>query len=257
MQSYENRPIATALPYPPREAVTTTVNSLVAASDPLFNTLNTFTENPYNLTFKQLHNNLIDEIEQFQETANKHCYAQEAIVLGCYALCATVDERLTKVSTEIHTQPISLIDTFQFDINNMEEFATLLAHLCEHAKENLALLELLYICLSLGFRDYLLKNGLASQHLDALTNRIYEHIRYYKGAVNKKLVIPAQATETFTQKNTLAIPLWLVALLTFLALFTLLSVTSFFTSLSAKQTYETTLSTQNTSQSYETTPRYH
>jgi len=111
-----------------------------------------------------LHKQLATEIQNFEKAAQKAGINEKTIFIARYALCTTIDEFVMTTpwgaGSVWGTQ--SLLSLFHKETRGGERFFQLLNKLSEDPSKNIDMLELLYLCLSLGFQGrYRVKpNGL-------------------------------------------------------------------------------------------------
>lgn len=156
-----------------------------------------------------LHKQLATEIQNFEKSAKKAGIDEKTIFIARYVLCTTIDEFV--MSTPWGAGSIwgnqSLLSLFHKETRGGERFFKLLTKLSEDPSKNINLLELLYLCMALGFqgRYRVLPNGL--NELEEIRENLYYTIRNQrqepepelsphwegmnKSAVDKPPLIPA------------------------------------------------------------------
>lgn len=126
-----------------------------------------------------LHKQLATEIQNFEKSAQKAGINEKTIFIARYALCTTVDEFV--MTTPWGSGSIwgtqSLLSLFHKETRGGERFFQLLKKLSEDPAKNLDLLELLYMCLALGFQGKyrVSQNGL--NELEEIRESLYHTIR--------------------------------------------------------------------------------
>ena len=102
----------------------------------------------------QLQKELIEEINQFQEIAKTHGYSSEYILVSRYALCATLDDMIANTiwGGQGQWDAHNLNSVFNQEAANNERFFIILERIIKDPAQYIDVMELMYICLSLGFK---------------------------------------------------------------------------------------------------------
>lgn len=165
-------------------------------------------------------NRLVDGIRAFEQSARRAQVPSEQVVAARYVLCTFVDETAANTpwggSGQWAAQ--SLLVTFHNESWGGEKTFQLLAKLAENPKQNRDLLELLEICLAMGFmgRFRVLDNGQAQ--LVQVRERLFELLRKERGEPERELS-PNWTGAKLPRSAVLdAIPVWVVAAATALVL---------------------------------------
>jgi len=126
-----------------------------------------------------LHKQLATEVQNFEKSAQRAGINEKTVFIARYALCTTIDEFV--MTTPWGSGSIwgtqSLLSLFHKETRGGERFFKLLKKLSEDPAKNLDLLELLYICLALGFqgRYRVLPNGM--NELEGIRESLFHTIR--------------------------------------------------------------------------------
>jgi type VI secretion system protein ImpK len=132
---------------------------------------------------------LLAYLRQFQERAHASGVAPHDVQLARYVLCAALDEAVlsTPWGSGGDWSKQSLLITVHNEAWGGEKIFRLLDHCLQSPRERLHLLELLYLCLSLGFEGrYRVMNDGRSQ-LEALRERTAAAIRSARGESEREL----------------------------------------------------------------------
>ncbi|MEE4217173.1 MAG: type IVB secretion system protein IcmH/DotU [Xanthomonadales bacterium] len=130
-----------------------------------------------------LHQQLSGEIKKFEASAQRAGIETETIFTARYVLCTTVDEfvLLTPWGANSIWHNQSLLRVFHRETSGGERFFLLLKHLEKDPAKNIDLLELMYVCLALGFQGrYRVESGGAAS-LEAVRENLYRVIRNQRG----------------------------------------------------------------------------
>lgn len=210
IQSPQSPPPATA---PIADGVATPpvgINPLTAAANPLLNIVPQLRSTFQHADPQGLRDYLAQNIKAFESRAKASGVAPENVIAARYVLCTLLDE--TAASTPWGGAGMwakhSLLVMFHSEAAGGEKFFLLLSKLVENPKANRDLLELMYICLALGFegRYRIIDNG--RSQLDALRERLAQILGKQRGEYERDLSPHWQAA-SIKRSNLLAVlPLW-------------------------------------------------
>lgn len=129
------------------------INSLEKAASrllPLLITIKNTTNHP---DPEQLRNKLIRELEDFKGSARKVLGDPKKVTQASYIMCTALDEAAmnTPWGHEANWAQHNLLATFHNEVIGGERFFTLLKGLAKNPADNIDLLELMYVCLALGY----------------------------------------------------------------------------------------------------------
>lgn len=157
-----------------------------------------------------LHQQLAGEMRQFESTAQKSGIAPETIFTARYILCTTVDEFV--LSTPWGAASIfrnqSLLRLFHKETSGGEKFFLLLDKLIHDPAKNIDLLELMYVCLALGFQGRYRVETDGSNTLEAIRENLYRTIRNYRGDSETALSLHWQGVDKSLVSKTVRLPMW-------------------------------------------------
>jgi type VI secretion system protein ImpK len=209
------RPVA--LPEAPAGAsealpATSGLNPLVATANPLLNLVPQLRNTAQHADPKGLRDQLVRQIREFEIRARQAGVPSEKVIGARYALCTLLDEAVATTpwgGAGIWAQG-SLLVTFHNESWGGEKFFQLLAKLAEDPAGNLDLLELLYVCLALGFegRYRVQENGRAQ--LDSVRERLAQLLQRQKGEYERDLSPHWQAAAVQRHPVLAVLPLWVV-----------------------------------------------
>jgi len=204
-------------------SVTSGINPLITAAACLLTTLASLREIPYVSNVQELYQELAHEIRAFETQAQTQGYRSELILVARYILCATFDEIIlnTAWGKQSEWPKHKLLTVFHNEDWGGERFFLILERLSADVALHIDVLELIYLCLSLGFigKFALMENGL--EQLNKTTENLYQAIRWQRGELKKELLIQETTPKSpeITQQEPL--PLWLLAIFVFIVLSTL------------------------------------
>lgn len=153
-------------------ALLTKLNSSYSQSDPI-----------------GLKNRIIREIEQFQITAQAEGIDPQTLSSARYILCTVLDEAVlnTPWGNDSGWSQQSLLSLFHKEVGGGERFFHLLKALAQIPAKNRNLLELMYLCMALGFEgQYRLIEG-GKNKLSSIRDWLYQILQKERGAADQVL----------------------------------------------------------------------
>ncbi len=132
-------------------------------------------------------------VNQFETHALQGGLESSQIISARYVLCSVIDEAvlITPWGAQSEWSKKSLLSRFHNETFGGEKVFQLLERLSRDPLKHLAMLELLYLCLSLGFEGkYRVMERGASQ-LEAVRDALYRQIRHVRGEPLKAPLLPA------------------------------------------------------------------
>lgn len=172
------------------------LNPIVDASAYLFSVLGKLKNLKAYRQLNKLQKELITEINHFQETIKNHGYNPEYVVVCRFVICATFDDILsdTRWGSQGHWQHYSLLASYNQDAQYQEKFFTIMERAIKEPALYIDLMELMYICLSMGYKGQYRATEHNQYQLEQITHHLYKHIRAYRGNFSKTLSpMPIQA----------------------------------------------------------------
>jgi len=174
-----------------------------------------------------LHQRLVNEIKTFDTRAREQGIKPEIVLAARYILCTVLDEAVlnTPWGAESPWAQKTLLSSFHNETAGGEKFFLILDRMRESPAENLYILELIYICLSLGFEGKYRVIHRGKELLEHIREELFGVIRTYRGEYERGLSPSWHGLGKI--RNTLAqyVPMWVVA--SIVAGFMLLSYSGF------------------------------
>ncbi|MDX1900914.1 MAG: type IVB secretion system protein IcmH/DotU [Gammaproteobacteria bacterium] len=139
---------------------------------------------------KKLQQEIIVEVNLFEQSIKSHGYSAEYLLVSRYAICATIDDILSHTEWGIEGQwePLSLLRLFnQEEADRKERFFLILERLVKEPKKYIDLMEFMYVCLCLGFKGSYRATSFTHIQLDMICETVYQHIRTQRGEFSKIL----------------------------------------------------------------------
>ncbi len=163
-------------------------NSYVVLSSDIFREINIL-QNSYDIgSLIEVRSILIEDIEYFTNSALKLGLENSQVMLARYLLCTFADEMIntTYWGKENNWANSSLLGHFYSETYGGDKFFQILDQLLRAPAKYFDLLEMIYICLSLGFEGkYKIKNR-GKQELDSITDSLYRQMKTMQIRESKK-----------------------------------------------------------------------
>jgi len=160
-----------------------------------------------------LYQRLINEIKIFEEKTRNLGIKPEIVLSARYLLCSVLDEAVlnTPWGGESVWGQRTLLSVFHGETSGGEKSFLICERVCQSPGENLDIIELFYICLSLGFEGkYRLMNR-GREPLEQLKDNLFAIIRRYRGDYERALSPRWMGLGNLRNPITEYVPLWVVA----------------------------------------------
>lgn len=212
------------------------VNPLTAAAAGLLTFIAQLQVISAQLNGSQTYQDLMHEMKAFETQAQASSYRSENILLARYILCTTLDELLlhSNWGPQLQWHKHKLLVTFHGEDWGGERFFVILERLSADSTLHVDLLELIYLCLSLGYKGKFRFIEDGQTQLDEVTEKLYHTIRWLRGDFRKDLAIAdplpvavAPAPQTTTTTSTQPLPIWLLGIFTAMLMLTVYTGFSF------------------------------
>jgi type VI secretion system protein ImpK len=158
---------------------------------------------------------VLETVKAFESKTRELGASPESAYAGRYALCALIDEMVlgTPWGSDSVWNEQSLLATLHNETRGGEKFFQILNRMSEDPGRNIDLLELLYVCLCLGFRGKygVIQNG--HVELAQIEHRLYTTIRSQRGTPEAALSPHWQGMQDRGGAVARVLPLWVVPVL--------------------------------------------
>ena len=188
-------------------------NPLVQAAIPLLMLAGRLRGQVQQADLEALRRQTIQEVRSFEERARQAGVAAEDTMAARYALCTAIDEAVlnTPWGSQSGWSSQSLLVTFHREAFGGEKFFQILERVTSEAGRYQNLLELLYLCLALGFEGkYRLDDRGQGQLADIRTD-LYHRIQSMRGQVPTELSPHWKGVQDKRNGVVRLVPLWVVA----------------------------------------------
>lgn len=204
----------------PAEAFNVGLNSLVAAASELFSEIVRLKHASTREDMNALNADLIKKVEEFQVRAFHNGFENGEVMGACYVLCTVIDETVVTTSWGIESEwsQMSLLSRFHHETFGGERFFRMLDQLSKNPVKHLPMLELMYLCLSLGFEGKYRVQARGMLELEGIRDALHRQIRQVRGDVPRELSPHWQGLSDQRSNLIRIVPAWMVALLTVVCL---------------------------------------
>ncbi len=165
------------------------LNTLEKAASGLLALLTRINSSRNQTDVKSLKDKIIREIKQFQQLAQTEGVDAQTVSSARYVLCTVLDEAVlnTPWGNESGWAQQSLLSLFHKEVSGGERFFHLLKALSQNPHKNRDLLELMYLCLALGFegRYRLIEGGKSKLH--SIREWLFQLLKQERGIVEHDL----------------------------------------------------------------------
>jgi type VI secretion system protein ImpK len=131
----------------------------------------------------KIHSRLTEEIDRFSRSATEMNLDGSKALVARYLLCAYIDEMIgtTYWGRENNWAKDSLLSFYYQEAYGGEKFFQLLSKLLASPANHIDLLELMYICISLGFEGKYRITEKGRIEIEAIRDNLYKQIRKVRG----------------------------------------------------------------------------
>ena len=196
----------------PAEAFNISLNSLVAAASELLSEVVRLKHSNTGEDLRALNERLSAGLQLFEVSATHNGAESSQVMAARYVLCTVVDEAVVTTSwgNESQWSQMSLLSSFHNETFGGEKFFQLLDRLSKSPVRNLPLLELMYLCLSLGFEGKYRVQTRGMLELEGIRDALYRQIRQLRGDVTRELSPHWQGLDDQRRSLVRIVPAWMV-----------------------------------------------
>jgi len=158
----------------------------------------------------------LQALHAFREKTVSTHYDANTLFVSQYVLMATLDEMLEKMiqKYQLDWTRTSFTQDLSSEGSPEENFFTILEKASQSPQQFIDLLELIYLCLTLGFEGKYQHLSDGHTTLNEIKHRTYQLIQAYRGEFDKKLSPGIKLTPSLTCKKTIHhLPFWAIILM--------------------------------------------
>jgi type VI secretion system protein ImpK len=204
----------------PAESFNISLNSLVAAGSELLSEVVRLKHSNRREDLVALNQHLTAGLKQFEVRALHEGAESSQVMAARYVLCTVLDEAVvtTTWGNESEWSQMSLLSSFHSETFGGEKFFNLLDRLSKSPVKHLPMLELMYLCLSLGFEGKYRVQARGMLELDGIRDAVYRLIRQLRGDVPRELSPHWEGLNNQRRSLVHILPTWMVLLFTVVCL---------------------------------------
>jgi len=188
------------------------LNALVQAASPLLLLSVQLRNSVSQPDARHLHEQVIAQVRQFEGNAQAAGVPAQTITAARYVLCATLDEAVmnTPWGQQSGWAARTLLVAFHGESYGGEKFFIILERLCADFARHIDLIELMYICLTLGFggRYQIEANGRAK--LADIQEDLYRKLKAQRAPAAEELAPHWKGVEDRRNPLVRYVPLWVI-----------------------------------------------
>lgn len=189
------------------------LNPLVSAASKLLGVIIKLRTTMRHDNVPDLHKRLTQEIQKFEREAKQLSLSPETVLTARYLLCTVVDEVVlsTPWGTASGWSQHSLLSLFHKETFGGEKCFLILQRMQEAPASHLELLELFYLCLSLGFQGKYRLAQRGHEQIEQIRDNLYRTIEGHRPAMERDLSPHWQGCVQRKTRLVQYIPLWVIA----------------------------------------------
>ncbi|WP_395344135.1 type IVB secretion system protein IcmH/DotU [Ningiella sp. W23] len=161
-------------------------NKVLAHATELINLASNILTLEPNNSVDQLRNDIEQHIEKFDKRLISEGVSQEVALTGRYLLCCLLDELVLSTPWGIESiwSRQTLLSKYHNETSGGEKFFVIINKLMEQAQQSIDLIELCYLCLSIGFRGKYRLSPTGENEILQICNMMYQAISLYRPCAN-------------------------------------------------------------------------
>ncbi len=205
-------PAAAPIPADGAETINFGLNPLVTAAAPLLQLLGRLRNTYSQPNVEDLRERAVQQVRTFEQAARDAGVPLEQLRPAHYALCASIDDVVlnTPWGSSGSWGARSLVATFHQEVRAGERFFKLLADLRPNPGNYLPVLELMYLCLSLGFQGQYRLSPRGPGELDRIREDLYTTITRQRQGLDPALSPHWQGVQAPYKPARAVVPSWVL-----------------------------------------------
>jgi type VI secretion system protein ImpK len=166
-----------------------------------------------NADVESLRRQCVQEVRAFEERARQAGVPAEDVLAARYALCTVLDEAVlnTPWGAQSGWSNQSLLVTFHRETFGGEKFFQILERLLSEPQRYVSLLELLYVCLALGFEGRYRLDERGASRLTEIRQDLYRRLERLRAGIEPELSPRWKGVQDRRNAVMRLVPLWVVA----------------------------------------------
>jgi type VI secretion system protein ImpK len=192
------------------------LNPVVAAASVLLGLASRIRGTATQRDIEGLRDRVVRELKSFEANASATGLPRELVRTAHYALSATIDDLVlsTPWGGQSSWAKRSMVSTFHNEVVGGERFYEILSQLHKNPGRSADVLELMYVCLALGFEGRLRVTGRGTSEHSRVRESIYRTLRERQGDFERELSPHWRGLAAVHRPLTSYIPVWVIAVVT-------------------------------------------
>jgi type VI secretion system protein ImpK len=188
-------------------------NPIVQAAVPLLVLAGRVRGQIANADVESVRRQCVQEVRGFEDRVRQANVPAEDVLAARYALCTVIDEAVlnTPWGAQSGWAAQSLLVTFHREAQGGEKFFQILDRLLTEPQRYVALLELYYVCLAVGFEGRYRLDERGAQRLTDIRRDLYQRIEQLRGGFEPELSPHWKGLDDRRNAVIRLVPLWVVA----------------------------------------------
>lgn len=160
-----------------------------------------------------LHQRLVNETKAFETNAKEQNIKPEIVLSARYILCTVLDEAVlnTPWGAESAWTQRTLLSMFHNETSGGEKFFLILDRMRDMPADNIDILEMIYVFLSLGYEGKYRVLHRGKEALEQIREELFRIIRSHRGEYERSLSPSWQGLGRINNSLAEYIPMWVVA----------------------------------------------
>ncbi len=207
-------PVMPTGPAVAREAVSIGANPLTAAAAPLLHLLSRLRNTASQPESGDLRERAVAEVRRFEQACRDAAVPMDQLRPAHYALCASLDDVVlnTPWGSQGAWAARSLVSTFHQEVRSGERFFALLDQVKVNPGTFLPVIELMYLCMSLGFMGRFRLSQRGPAELDRVREEVYAIIARQRQGAEPALSPRWKGVDVPYRPSRGSVPVWVGAL---------------------------------------------
>jgi type VI secretion system protein ImpK len=192
------------------------LNPIVAAASVLLGLASRVRGTTTQKDVEGLRDRVVRELKTFEANVSATGLPRELVRTAHYALSATIDDLVlsTPWGGQSSWAKRSMVSTFHNEVVGGERFYEILNHLHKNPGRSADVLELMYVCLALGFEGRLRITGRGTSEHSRVRDGVYRTLRERRGDFERELSPHWRGLAAAHRPLTSYIPAWVIGVIT-------------------------------------------
>jgi len=162
-----------------------------------------------------LHQQVVQQVREFWRNIEKAEVAQDSALRARYILCSLIDETVLNTTWGEHSlwSQKSLLSMFHRETYGGEKFFQILDKSLDAGRKDYDLIELIYMCLSLGFMGKLRIDPQGAVKCEKIRADVYHVLHHHRDHYKKELSVNIRSSGAARKRLHSLLPVWVYTLL--------------------------------------------